>query len=49
MKRVPAKHTKKAIALTDPNPSFVSLVRAGANMTPSWQSSLPKATPRRLP
>lgn len=34
MKRNATKHTKKAIALTNPNPSFVSLVRAGANMTP---------------
>lgn len=34
MKRTPRKHKQRIKALTDPRPEFVSLVRAGANMTP---------------
>lgn len=34
MKRKATKFTTKAKALTDPQPKFVSLVKAGANMTP---------------
>lgn len=34
MKRNPKKHRKTAKVLTDPEPRFVSIVKAGANMTP---------------
>jgi hypothetical protein len=34
MQRTPRTRTRKAVALTDPKPEFVSIVRAGANMTP---------------
>lgn len=34
MQRTPRTRTRKAVALTDPKPEFVSIVRSGANMTP---------------
>jgi hypothetical protein len=34
MRRTPRKMKTIAVALTDPQPNFVSLVKAGANMTP---------------
>lgn len=34
MKRTPRKRTRSSTVLTNPDPKFVSLVRAGANLTP---------------
>src|SRR5258708_31131495 len=34
MERKPRSRTRTAVALTDPKPEFVSIVKAGANMTP---------------